>query len=188
MDTRIAWMQKRLAGWEQVEEAVSFCRDWYGLRPELRLHASAALKEWERSKKILSGSEIDDVIDLTIISASNLPKSNFRPPSAFAKVVLYGPNKFGGAIRLFDLKTDPEPKTQNPVWNQPFLLKIPKNSKMIDVEIHDRVAGIDKELVRVRLKFSFIPGLEANFEGRSLMYGIDGQYFTIPRDRWLIRV
>jgi hypothetical protein len=175
MDTRIAWMQKRLASWDQVERAVSFCRHWDDLRPELRRQASAALLEWERSKKILSGSGEDDVIELTVISASDLPKSNFRPPSAFAKVVVYGPNKFGGAMRLFDLKTDPVPKTQHPVWNQTFLIKVPKNAKMIDVEIHDRVAGIDKELVRVRLKFSFILGMEANFEGRSLLYGIDGQ-------------
>jgi C2 domain len=174
MDTRIAWMEKRLASWNQVEEAVLFCREWYSLYPGLRLQASAYMKDWERSKRILSGSEGDDIIDLTIISASGLPKSNFMLPSAFAKLVFYGPNGFGAAMRLFSLKTDPVPKTQYPVWNKSFLIKVPPKSKMIDIEICDKVAGIDHELVRARLRFTWIPGLEASFENRSLMYGIDG--------------
>lgn len=47
--------------------------------------------------------------------------------------------------------------------------------EMIDVELYDRVAGIDKELSRVRLKMSYIQGVEANFANRSLIYGIDGK-------------
>jgi hypothetical protein len=46
--------------------------------------------------------------------------------------------------------------------------------KMIDVEIFDRVASIDSQLAKSRLHYSFIPGVEANFVNRSLIYDYDG--------------
>jgi hypothetical protein len=61
------------------------------------------------------------------------------------------------------------------VWNQSFKLDIPYDARMIDLEVYDRVAGLtDKRLSMVRLKFSSIPGVEANLADRSLIYGING--------------
>jgi hypothetical protein len=48
---------------------------------------------------------------------------------------------------------------------------------MVDLEIHDRALGRDKEIGRVRLNFSFVVGTEMSFAGKSLMYGFDGRFY-----------
>jgi len=174
MHSRVAWVEKQLAAWHDVETAISYCRDFYGLRPGLRSQALIVLKDWEASQSVLSGSQ-NDHIELRVISAISLPKTSFRMPSAWAKVVFYGHNRNGGAIRLFELKTDAVPKSQFPVWDMGFVIEAPPKSKMIQVEIHDRVSGImDKEIARVILKFTSGPGGEEHFVNRSLIYGFDG--------------
>jgi Ca2+-dependent lipid-binding protein len=115
------------------------------------------------------------VIELKVVAARSLPKSSFRTPNAWARVVVYGTNQFDSPMRLFDLKTELSQKSQNAVWNKSLPVKLRNSLKMIDVELYDRVAGIDKELSRVRLKMSYIQGVEANFASRSLIYGIDGK-------------
>lgn len=166
MRARVAWVEKHLAAWDDVESAANFCRDWHHSRPALRHQALEALGEWQKSERVLSGSE-EDTIEITVVAASGLPKSNFRTTNSWVKIVFYGPNKFGGAFRLFELKTELSKSTQNPVWNKTFLFKIISDSKMIDFEVYDRVAGMDKYLTRLRLPFTFIPGVEASFANRS---------------------
>jgi Ca2+-dependent lipid-binding protein len=144
------------------------------MNPGLRSQAIKALQDWQISERILSGSD-PEIIELRIRGAFSLPKSSFRIPTAWVNIVVYGPNKFGGAYRKFELKTDVAQKTQEPVWNQSFKLDIPYDARMIDLEVYDRVAGLtDKRLSMVRLKFSSIPGVEANLADRSLIYGING--------------
>jgi hypothetical protein len=45
MRTRTAWVEKQLAGWDRIDDAVLYCRDWHRLRPNLRMQALAALKD-----------------------------------------------------------------------------------------------------------------------------------------------
>jgi len=139
----------------------------------IRQEALAALEKWRRSEMILSGSEQKDSIELTVVSATGLPKSNFRTSNAWVKMVHYGPNQFGGYLRTFDLKTDVSKATQNPVWNKKFLLEISNQTKLLDFELYDRVAGIDTQLCKYRIFCSFVPGVEASLANRSLLYGID---------------
>lgn len=174
MNARVAWVEKQLAGWEPIQNAALFCRDSHRMNPGLRSQALKVLQDWQAAEKILSGVD-PDVVELRIIGAFSLPKSSFRVPTAWVKVVFYGPNKFGGPYRKFELKTELAQKSQDPVWNKSFKLDIPPDTRMIDLEVYDRVAGLtDKELSRIRLKFSSIPGVEAILADRSLVYGIDG--------------
>jgi len=173
MNTRVAWVEKRLAGWDDVEQAANFCRDWHRMRPNLSHQVQTALQMWERSEMILSGSQHEkQTMEVTVVAASGLPKSNFK---TWVKVIFYGPNKFGGALRLFELETDTVKGTQKPTWNKSFLFELPYQSKMIDFEIYDRVAGMAKQLGKLRLAFTYVPGVEANFANRSLIYGYDGK-------------
>jgi hypothetical protein len=57
------------------------------MRPNLQKHVLAALRDWDISREILAGSRESDHIELIVISAIALPKTNFRVPSAWAKVV-----------------------------------------------------------------------------------------------------
>ena len=174
MNAGAAWVGKQLAGWEPIQNAALFCRNFHRMNPGLRSQAIKALQDWHISERILSGSD-PEIIELRIIGAFSLPKSSFRIPTAWVNIVVYGPNKFGGAYRKFELKTDVVQKTQEPVWNRSFKLDIPYDARMIDLEVYDRVAGLtDKRLSGVRLKFSSIPGVEANLADRSLIYGLDG--------------
>jgi len=175
MSTRVAFVEKQLAAWDNVESATHFCRNWYSTRPMIRQEALAALEKWQRSEMILSGSEQKDSIELTVVSATGLPKSNFRTSNAWVKMVHYGPNQFGGYLRTFDLKTDVSKATQHPVWNKKFLLEISSQTKLLDFELYDRVAGIDTQLCKYRIFCSFVPGVEASLANRSLLYGIDGE-------------
>jgi len=54
-------------------------------------------------------------------------------------------------------------------------MTVQNNSKFLDLELYDRVAGLDKMLGRRRLEFSFIPGVESMFANRSLVYGVDAE-------------
>lgn len=91
-------------------------------------------------------------------------------------MVHYGPNKFGGLFRTFELKTDTSKASQNPTWNKTLLLLITSKTKIVDFCVYDRLAGIDNQLCTCRLLCSFIPGVEANFDNKSLIYGIDGEF------------
>lgn len=174
MSARVAWVEKQLAGWDTIQNAAFYCRDFHRMTPGLRSQAIKILEDWQAAERILSGLE-NEHIELRIIGAFSLPKSSFRVPTAWVKIVFYKPNKFGGSYRKFELKTDAIQKTQDPVWNQTFTLDIPPDARMIDLEVYDRVAGLtDKELSRVRLKFSSIAGIEATFADKSLIYGYDG--------------
>jgi hypothetical protein len=174
MNARAAWVEKQLAGWEPIQNAALFCRDFHRMNPGLRSQAIKALQDWQASERILSGVD-PEVVELRIIGAFSLPKSSFRAPTPWVKVVFYGPNKYGGPCRRFELKTEPAQKTQDPVWNKTFKLDIPPDARMIDLEVYDSVAGLtNKELSRVRMKFSFIPGVEASLADRSLIYDLDG--------------
>lgn len=174
MNTRTAWIAKQLAGWEKVEDAVRFCREWHQRRTDLQANALIALDHWQMAERLFSPSEGNDDIELTVISASGLPKPNFRTPTAWAKVGCYGQNKSGGLLKVIEYKTEVALKSQNPLWNKKFLIKLPKYVQIIVIEILDRVAGIDQQLSKNRLHFSFIPGVEANFANRSLIYSCDG--------------
>ncbi|KAG9231932.1 hypothetical protein BJ875DRAFT_468148 [Amylocarpus encephaloides] len=173
MPSRVAWVEKQLAGWGDVDVALSFCRDWHRLRPRLRQQAFDVLKQWEKSESILSGADGNDPIEITVIAAAALSRSSFRVPTPFAKVIYYGPNRFGGAMRVSEQKTEISGKTTNPVWNKRFQLQIIPMSKFIDIEIGDRLAGMDKQLATARLAFSYTPGVEASFLDKSLVYGYD---------------
>jgi Ca2+-dependent lipid-binding protein len=144
------------------------------MRPIIRQQALAALEKWQRSEMILSGSEQKDLIELTVIGATGLPKSNFRTSNAWVKIVHYGPHQHNNIIRTFELKTDVSKATQNPVWNKTFLIEISNKSKVLDFEMYDRMAMNDKQLCKYRLVCSFVPGVEANFANRSLLYGFNG--------------
>ncbi|CZT45411.1 uncharacterized protein RSE6_05718 [Rhynchosporium secalis] len=173
MDMRTAWIDKQLAGsWDDVEHAVLHVRDWRAVRPIIRAEAMKALEDWQSAARILSGSEMEDKIEITIISASSFPKTTFgRPPSLTAKATLFAATRFSQA-RILELKTD-VCKSQNPVWDQSLDINLPKNMKFIDIEIWDRVSGFESQLAKVRLPCSNIPGIEANFAEKSLLYGFD---------------
>jgi len=174
MSVRVAWVEKQLAAWDPIQKAALYCRDFHLRTPRLRSEAIEALKNWQIAEKVLFGSE-HERLELRIISASSLPKFSFRLPTTWVKLVSYNPNKFGGSVRNLELKTDAIPKTQDPVWDQTFLLDVPKNAKFIDLEVYDRVAGFtDKELGRMRLHFSTIPGVDATLADKSLIYDFDG--------------
>jgi hypothetical protein len=145
------------------------------MRSGLRKQAISALKDWDKSSKILSGAEGGEHMILTVVSAANIPRSLFSQPSAWAQVVVYGTSRFGGPLRMLELKTEPSRQTQHPVWNKEFSIFISKATKMIDVQIYDRVAGIDKEIYRCRFPLKFTPGVEAKLAGKNLMYGYDGE-------------
>ncbi|PVH82065.1 hypothetical protein DL98DRAFT_514136 [Cadophora sp. DSE1049] len=172
MNMRSAWIDKQLAAWDDVENAVLYVRDWRAVRPVIRGEALRALRDWNTAERMLSGSEVDDVIEMTIISATGLPKSTFGKPNLLVKLVLFVATRVG-QMRVLELKTEVFPKSQDPVWNKLFNVTLPKNSKWIDVEVYDRVAGIESQIGRVRILFSFIPGIEASFANKSLMYGLD---------------
>ena len=174
MHVRTAWLEKQLAGWDEIEDAVKFCRDWRRLRSGFRKLALIALSEWQTAERMLSASHKNDIIELTVISARGLPKSNFILPTAWAKVVCYGTNRIDAPLRVSEHKTDVSQKTQNPVWGKFFRIEIPENPKMIDVEIFDHVVAMDNLLAKVRLPFSFMAGVEASFFGRSLIYSCNG--------------
>jgi hypothetical protein len=166
-------------GWPQVHDALAFCRNWHSMRPGLREQATSALKDWDRSSRILSGAEGEQHILFTVVAASNIPKSLFSQPTAWVQVVIYGTNRFGGALRMLELRTEVSRATQHPVWNKEFSIYISRATKMIDVEVYDRVAGIDKEICRCRFPFKFVPGVEASLGGNNLLYGFDRKWFTI---------
>lgn len=174
MGVRTAWVEKQLAGWEKIEQAVGFCRDWHRLRPDLQTQAMTALQNWQMAERILCSSERSDTIEVTVVSATGLPKPNFRTPTAWANVVCYGHNQFGGLSRVLEQKTDIAQKSQNPFWSKSFQVRFSEDIIMVDIEIFDRVAGANQKLGKSRLQFSFIPGVEANFANRSLIYGYDG--------------
>ncbi|KAH6723217.1 hypothetical protein BKA61DRAFT_586017 [Leptodontidium sp. MPI-SDFR-AT-0119] len=180
MEIRTAWIDKQLAGWDEVEAAVLIIRDWRAIRPFIRGEALRALRDWQTAEKILSGSEGEDLIEFTIVSATGFPKSTFGRPSLLAKAVLFVATRVGQA-RVLELKTEVVSKSQDPVWNKAFDIAVPKNSKWIDVEVCDRVAGMETQIGRIRMPFSFVPGVEANFADKSLMYGIDEELeFAVP--------
>lgn len=172
MNVRSAWIDKQLAVWDEVENAVLFVRDWRAVRPVIRAEALRALRDWQTAERTLSGSEVDDAMDMTVMSATALPKSTFGKPSLLVKLVLFAATRLG-QMRVLELKTDVFPKSQDPVWNKTFSITLPKNSKWIDVDLYDRVAGLESHIGRVRMPFSFIPGVEASFANKSFMYGLD---------------
>lgn len=175
MSVRTVWLEKRLAAWAEIQDAALFCRDWRRLRPSLRMNAMMALKEWHKAEIMFSSCGENDIIDLTVISATGLPKSNFRLPAAWIKVVFYGSNRLGNPFRAFEYKSDVVQKTQNPVWGKCFQLRMPRDPKMIDVEVYDRIGGIDNLVAKARLPFGFVAGVEATLCNRSLMYGYNGK-------------
>lgn len=176
MNIRMAWVEKQLAGWDDMEQAVLFCRDWRRRHPSVQDEALQALKSWQQAERILSGSEYDDSFDITVISASGLPKSTFGRPTAFVKLTFYIASKLGGQMRAREEKTEVASKSQEPVWNKNFPITLAKTSswKNLDVDVYDRVAGMENHIGRARLPFSLIPGVEANLANRSLIYGLDG--------------
>lgn len=173
MNIRTAWIEKQLTGWSEVEQAVIYLRDWRGLRPAIRDQAFQALKEWQQAERMLSGSDIEDVIELTVISASNIPKSGFNRPTPLVKIVGFVATKIGGQMRAFELRTDYAQKSQNPVWNKTFKIKIPRHTRSIHLEIADRVAGMESSIGKVKLNFSFIPG-------KHTLHGVGRALFYIP--------
>jgi hypothetical protein len=173
MATRTAWIEKQLTIWEKVEDAVLYCRTLRALHPTLRDQAIKVLNDWREAETILSGRSGDDIVTLTVGAVSDLPKPTLGSLSTSVRVVFYGPNHNGGALRLFEFKTDTS-KSQSPVWNKSFVLAVASGSRFVDLELYDRIAGIDKYLGRRRLEFSFIPGVEATLANRSLMCAFDG--------------
>ncbi|KUJ16151.1 uncharacterized protein LY89DRAFT_748627 [Mollisia scopiformis] len=173
MASRTAWIEKQLTAWDKVENAVLHCRSLRALQPGLRDQAIKVLNDWKEAETILSGRSGDEMITLTVISVSGLPKPTLGQLSTFVRVVFYGPNILGGAYRLFDVKTDVSAKTQFPVWNKSFLMSVPEGARFVDLELYHRALGMDNYLGRRRLEFSFVPGVEATFANRSLMHGID---------------
>lgn len=72
-------------------------------------------------------------------------------------------------------QTEVSEKTNNPIWNKSFMIPVALNSKYIDVEICDLIAGTEKEIAKARLSFSFLPGVEASFLSKSLIYACNGK-------------
>ncbi|KAH8678807.1 hypothetical protein BGZ60DRAFT_251583 [Tricladium varicosporioides] len=173
MNTRVAWIEKRMAAWNEIEHCVRHCRDWYLQRPAIHRNAIVALEDWHNTQKVLSGVNAHDMVELTILAGANLPRSSFRTPTPLVKLVLYGINSFGNTQRMIELETRVSAKTQFPSWNQIFQLEPQNNTRMVDLEVIDRVAGIDMEICRKRLEFNFNPGVEATFFNKSLMFGYD---------------
>ena len=97
-------------------------------------------------------------------------------PNISVKLVLYGSNgpKPGVAARKLEVSTDGAKNTQFPVWNKTIPFTCPNFPKMLDLEIYDRGMR-DKEISRIRLTFTHVPGVERSFAGRSLMFGLDGK-------------
>jgi hypothetical protein len=44
------------------------------------------------------------------------------------------------------------------------------------MDVYDRALGKNKEIGRVKLYFSIVPGSEISFADRSLMFGYDGTF------------
>ena len=174
MSTRTAWIEKQLAGWDVIERAVLYCRDWHSTNPALRNQAIRAVQDWGVASRVLSGAEEMDVIHLRIISVSDVPKASLFLSNTSVSIVFFDPSRFGGPGGRWQVKTPVAQKTQDPVWNKTFPFKVPKNARFIDINLYDRVIGIDKMLSKVRLKFSLLDSVEAALDNRSLVYGIDG--------------
>ncbi len=134
---------------------------------------------------MLVSTDVKDQIEITKIRLTGLPKSRTRLPNVLVKVVVYT-TKGQGGIRTLEVSTDVSKNTQNPTWDKIIPIECPRHPRMIDFEVCDRALGRDREITRYRLMFSFIPGVELNFAGRSLMYGLDGESGTIyNRSRYL---
>jgi len=102
MSARVAWIQKQLARWEAVTNAIDICRNFHRLRPDLQNQAISILQDWQVSERILSGAEHTQ-IQLRIISAFSLPKSMFRVPSTWVKVVSSLHKELPGFHRFLDV-------------------------------------------------------------------------------------
>ena len=117
---------------------------------------------------------------MTIISATGVPKSRMGAPSVWIKLVVYGHlTKQGPASRKLEVATDIAKNTLSPVWDKTFPITLPKYPKMMDLEIYDKQIT-NKEISRIRLHFTNIPGVEKNFAGRSMMFDFDGVYKHHP--------
>ncbi|RDW80706.1 hypothetical protein BP5796_05404 [Coleophoma crateriformis] len=176
MGVRTAWVEKQLTVWANVETAISNCRDFHLRMPSLRSQAMTALKDWQEASRILAGTEGSDTIEMRIVSVQGLIKPKLRLPSAFVQIIVYVANRFGGGMRSAEFKTDAAQKTQFPVWNQSFLIVVPRDAKWIDLDIYDRVTAVNSSKVSkefIRLHFSWIPRFEANFCNRSFLYDMD---------------
>lgn len=114
---RVVWVEKQIAGWETVEDAIRLCREWHKLRPGLQSQAMTALKEWQMTERMYSPSECEEygAIQLSVVAATGLPKPNLRTPTARAKVSCYGVDKKGVFFRVTEYKTEVATKSQNPV-------------------------------------------------------------------------
>lgn len=190
MASRTAWIEKQLTAWDKVENAILHCRSMRALRPGLQNQAIKCLDDWKEAETILSGNSGDETITLIVKSVSGIPKPTLGHASSFVKVVFYGPNlsqAHGGAFRMYEAKTDVCSRTESPVWNKSYIMTIPNDAKFVDLELYDKVAGMDKYLGRKRLEFAFVPGVEASFAERSLMHGIDGTYSRLLIDQFVVR-
>lgn len=90
MSERVAWVEKKLSTWSIIAKAIFSCREYNRMHPNLRTYALSALRDWDTSVEILAGSRESDQIELRVISATALPKTNFRVPSAWVKVNIWG--------------------------------------------------------------------------------------------------
>jgi tryptophan 2,3-dioxygenase len=93
MSSRVAWIEKQLAGWDIAERAIISCRNFHKLRPNLRTQALFNLQQWQKAEGILTGKDEEDQIELRIISASGLPKPTFWTPNTSVKVVSHIQNE-----------------------------------------------------------------------------------------------
>ena len=83
-------------------------------------------------------------------------------------------------MRLQSWKTRKTLKNQLPVWEETFCVPIVPDARMIQLIVYEMGSLTEKELGRVKLNFSYIPEVEANFADRSLLYGLDGIH-TFPK-------
>lgn len=143
---------------------------------DLLSQATKAMDDWQSAQTILGSPDQQQIIELTIIAATGIPKPRIGQSSLMMKVVFLGTNTLGKPSRQLHLDTDFARNTQSPVWNKRFSIEVPRNPKMFIVEVYDRNnMGMLKEIARVKLSFTFTPGAEISFEGRSLVYGLDGK-------------
>lgn len=143
----------------------------------VRGQAISAVQQWRQAQEILIGTTPPDKLYLTVRSATHLP----RPRNIMIKVVMYATNnpRTVWQWRDFEETTPVVKNSQNPEWNHNFSITCPEYPKFLDLEVHDYGSLKDKEIGRIRLKFTNIPGVERNLEGRSLMFAYDGKS-TLP--------
>lgn len=72
MAARVAWVEKQIEGWAEIDEALFRCREWHRLQANIQKESLEVLGKWAESEKVLSGSDKRDLIEFTVVSTQCL--------------------------------------------------------------------------------------------------------------------